>query len=76
MPNWRRAHVPGGTFDVSEIPAGHYRVQVSDFEHYPHGDRLAGFFRKKPRQLTIEVPSKNPIRIELSSEWFSKQKGR
>lgn len=66
-----------GEFLIADVPAGTYWVTVSDFPQFPHGDRLASYFREQPESIEVSVSnSHQTIEVNLKKEWYSNQKGR
>ncbi|WP_413431673.1 hypothetical protein [Crateriforma spongiae] len=60
-----------GSFVLSHVMPGSYRVTVADFASYPSDDRLARFFRGNPNAIRVQVPADEPLKIDVQSDWLS-----
>jgi len=65
-----------GSFALSHVMPGSYRVTVADFASYPSDDRLARFFRGNPDALRVQVSADEPLEIEIQADWLSATKRR
>jgi len=65
-----------GSFVLSPVMPGTYRVAVADFASYPSDDRLAAFFRGNPDTIRVQVPADEPLKIEIQSDWLSASQRR
>jgi len=65
-----------GSFVLSHVTPGSYRVTVADFASYPSDDRLAAFFRENPDAIPVQVSADEPLEIEIQSDWLSATKRR
>jgi hypothetical protein len=55
-----------GTFQITEVPPGKYKIGIEQFDPNPQNDKLNGAFRAGDGKIIREIDGKAPLNIDLA----------
>jgi hypothetical protein len=55
-----------GTFKITEVPPGKYKIGIEQFDPNPQIDKLNGAFRAGDSKIVVNIDGKAPLNLDLA----------